>query len=200
MSGQPGTSGYYDYAPTVSLGRPVACTGHPGSGWREIVYDAAALTGLPLHDVDHRIEHEAGESQWAFARQRGGAALQALAADLLPGVLAQSPPGLLAVGEGALLDETQLRTLRASAALVFFRRPATACYWELRRRAEGRDGLVGHPWLPDRLESPADLQPLLAQLKRVEAAADLVIDMEGRGVHDAVMFLQERLPQLGEAT
>ena len=48
---------YYDYAPTTTLGRPVVCAGHPGAGYREVVYDLAALTGLPLHDVDHLIEH-----------------------------------------------------------------------------------------------------------------------------------------------
>ena len=54
-------AGYYDYAPTVALSRPVACIGHPGCAYREVVYDLAALTGLPLHDLDHRIEHEVGQ-------------------------------------------------------------------------------------------------------------------------------------------
>ena len=45
-------AGYYDYAPTVALSRPVACIGHPACAYREVVYDLAALTGLPLNDFE----------------------------------------------------------------------------------------------------------------------------------------------------
>ena len=78
--------GYYDYSPTVALRRAVACCGHPGSGYREVVYDLAALTGLPLHDMDRRIEHEVGQSQWSWVREHGLDNLHDLQASLLPSV------------------------------------------------------------------------------------------------------------------
>ena len=188
---------YYDYAPTVTLQRPVACIGHPGSAYREIAYDLAALTGLPLHDLDHRIEHEAGQELWSYARQHGSDALRELEDALLPGLLSQTPPGIIVLGEGALRSPMQLDVVRAYASLVFFRLPLTACYWALRRRLEQRGGVLMHPWLPDHLQEPRDLQPFLEGLQPVVDAADHVINMDGQRVHETVLALQVLLPSLG---
>ena len=190
-------AGYYDYAPTVALSRPVACIGHPGCAYREVVYDLAALTGLPLHDLDHRIEHEVGQSQWSYARQRGREQLHRHEMALLPGLLSQLPAGLIVLGEGALRDPEQLALVQAGAAIVFFRMPMTACYWALRRNSKQRDGMLMHPWLPDRLDDPQDLQPFLELLRPLATVADHVIDMEGQGVHEVVLSLQKLLPALG---
>ncbi|MDA0334441.1 MAG: hypothetical protein O2782_04680 [bacterium] len=189
---------YYDYTPTVTLARPVACIGHPGCAYREVAYDLAALTGLPLHDFDRRLEHEIGQNLWAYLRTHGSDRLHSLEEALLPGLLNQSPPGLLLLGEGALHSGPQLARVRAQAALIFFRLPRATCYWALRRQLEERGGALRHPWLPDRLEEPQDLQPFLDGIGPVRAAADHVIDMEGQGVHEVVRALQALLPALGK--
>lgn len=191
--------GYYDYAPTIALRRPVACCGHPGSGFREVVYDLAALTGLPLHDMDRRIEHEVGQSQWSYVREHGLDRLHSLQADLLPSVLRQSPRGLVLLGEGAVTHEPSLALLRQQAGLAFFTCSATAGYWQLCRRAENQDGLLAHPHLPDRLQSPADVEPLRACLRDVEQAADVTLDLTDIGVHDAVLQMQQHLQALAAA-
>lgn len=188
---------YYGYSPTVTLQCPVACIGHPGSAYREIAYDLAALTGLPLHDFDHRIEHEAGQDIWSYARQHGSDALRKLEDALLPGLLSQTPPGIIVLGEGALHSPVQLDVVRSHASLVFFHLPLTTCYWALRRRLEQRGGVLMHPWLPDHLEEPQDLQPFLERLQPVAEAADHVIDMDGQRVHETVLALQALLPSLG---
>lgn len=192
-------SGYYDYAPTLTLSRPVAFCGHPGCGYREVVYDLASLTGLPLHDLDHWVEHEAGRSLWSLARREGLAALREAEARLLPRALASPPPGLVLLGEGTLTEPGPLRRVREAAGLVFLRLPPTACYWSLRRRAEARGGILGHPDLPDRLSGADDLRPLFEAQGPAAEAADLVLDMEGRSVHEAVLDLQRELPALGGA-
>lgn len=192
-------AGYYDYAPTVSLARPIACIGHPGCAYREVVYDLAALTGLTLHNLDHRIEHEVGQNLWSYVREHGEDESQRLERALLPGLLSQSPSGIILLGEGALRNQEQLQRVLAQAAVVFFHLPPTSCYWALRRRLVERDGVLMQPWLPDRLEAPHDLQPLLESLRPVAVAADHVIDMEGQSVHDVVLVLQRLLPTLGPA-
>jgi hypothetical protein len=111
--------------------------------------------------------------------------------------LSQSPPGLIVLGEGALRHPEQLARVRARAAIVFFRLPVTACYWALRRNSQQRDGMLMHPWLPDRLDGPRDLQPFLELLRPVAAMADHVVDMESQGVHEVVLSLQKLLPTLG---
>lgn len=188
--------GYYDYAPTVVLARPAVLVGDPGCAYREIAYDLASLTGLPLHDTDALAAHEAGQSLWSLARQHGLAAVQALESTALRQALASQPPGLVVVGEGALTVSSTLETVRGAASLVVLTAPAAACYWELCRRAEARDGILGHPHLPNRLVTAEDVQPLRQQLRPVAAAADLVLDLEHRGVHDTVLELQQVLPML----
>lgn len=190
-------SGYYDYTPALTLSRPVAFCGHPGCGYREVVYDLASLTGLPLHDLDHWVEHEAGRSLWSLARREGLPALREAEARLLPRALASPPPGLVLLGEGTLTEAHQLRRLREAAGLVFLRLRPTSCYWALRRRGESRGGILGHPHLPDRLSDPGDLRPLFDRLAPVVEAADVVLDMEHLSVHEAVRELQRELPALG---
>jgi len=191
-------AGYYDYTPTVTLLRPVAFIGHPGCAYREVAYDLAALTGLTLHDFDHRIEHEAGQNLWSFARQHGNDELYRLEEALLPGLLTQSPPGIIVLGEGALHSPEQLARLQAQAALVFFHLPRTTCYWALRHRLEERGGVLMHPWLPDSLDGPQDLKPFLECARPAVAAADHVIDMDSHHVHDVVLALQMLLPALAQ--
>lgn len=190
---------YYDYAPTVALSRSVACAGHPGSNYREIVYDLAALTGLPLHDLDRRVEHEVGQTLWSYAREHGRTSLHQLVTTLLPGVLAQSPPGLVVLGEGALLDKVQLELVMTHASLVFFQLPQASCYWALRRGSEQRGGVLMHPWLPDQLDDPQLLQSLCDGQRPALAAADHVVNLSDLGVHEAVLTLQGLLPGLGSA-
>jgi shikimate kinase len=189
-------AGYYDYTPTVTLLRPVALIGHPGCAYREVAYDLAALTGLTLHDFDHRVEHDVGQTLWSFARQNGRDELYRLEEALLPGLLTQSPPGIIVLGEGALHRPEQLTRVQAQATLLFFHLPRTTCYWALRRRQEERGGVLMHPWLPDRLDGPQDLQPFLEGMRPAAAAADRVVDMEGQGVHEVVLELQQWLPAL----
>ena len=189
-------SGYYDYAPTVTLSRPVAFCGHPGCGYREVVYDLASLTGLPLHDLDRWVEHEAGRSLWSLARQAGIGALEAAEARLLPKVLASRPPGLILFGEATLTGSDPLRRVSQAAALVFLRLPPTSCYWALRRRGEAQGGILAHPHLPDRLRDANDLRPLMDRQRPIAEAADQVLDMEHRSVHEAVLELQRALPAL----
>ena len=190
-------SGYYDYTPTLTLSRPVAFCGPPGCGYREVVYDLASLTGLPLHDLDHWVEHEAGRSLWSLARQEGLPALLAAEARLLPKALASPPPGLILLGEGTLTEADPLRRLGQAAGLVFMSLPPTSCYWSLRRRCESRGGILGHPHLPDRLHGPDDLRRLFDRQGPIAEAADLVLDMEHLSIHEAVIELQKKLPALG---
>jgi shikimate kinase len=188
---------YYDYEPTVTLLRPVAFIGHPGCATSEIVYDLAALTGLALHDLDRRIEHEVGQNLWAYARQHGAHALRQQQAALLPGVLAQQPPGLILLGEGVVLDLELLSQVKAWTVLVFLELPAAACYWALRQRIRQHEGTLMHPWLPDRLDDVQDLWPFLERMQPVMAAAEHRIRTAGQSVHEVVLTLQGLLATLG---
>ena len=168
-------SSYYDYGPTIELQRSVVISGFPGAATSEIAYDLASLTGLQLDGAE------------AYGR---------LEADLAPRALRSSPPALVLMSCAALAAPVRLQSVREQAAVVCLTQPATAIYWHLREYWD-RHGHCPHPLHPTQLAHPADLMPLLDLCQPVVQAADLVIDLEGRGVHETVLQLQQSLPGIG---
>ena len=51
---------YYDHYPTIALARPVVLGGVPTAPYREVGHSLGALSGLPLIDLDHWLEHHYG--------------------------------------------------------------------------------------------------------------------------------------------
>ena len=64
---------YYDHYPTIALARPVVLGGVPTAPYREVGHSLGALSGLPLIDLDHWLEHHFGSSLWEALHQRGEA-------------------------------------------------------------------------------------------------------------------------------
>lgn len=183
---------YYSYEPTLSLPRPLVITGHPGSDLREVAYDLAALTGLGVHDLDHRIAHDVGTSTWDLCREQGPEAYLDRAMLLGPALLQSTPSGLVVIGEGMLGMVPALAAMvRSLADLVFLALSSPGVYWRVRRLQE--QGLVRHPLLPDVVQQPHDLQPILAACERTVEQADLVLETIPGEVHSTVLALQTYL-------
>lgn len=185
------TSDYYDYEPIATLQRPVAITGHPGSGLREIVYDLGALTGLTVHDLDHRIAHEVGRSPRQLRHEQGLQAYLQCADSMIPGLLASRPAGLVVLEVGLLeLHSQMLNIVRDHADLIFLRLQASAIYWHL-RQGHMEDHITS--LLPEDLNHPDDLAPLLAASGKIQMTADLILDVTPQAVHAAVTALRDHL-------
>ncbi|MEE3262007.1 MAG: shikimate kinase [Candidatus Latescibacterota bacterium] len=185
---------YYGYEPLVQLRQPLVVTGHPGSDLREIAYDLAALTGLTVHDLDHRIAHEVGKSPWALRRQQGVETYLECAASLAPSLLTSRPAGIVVVGIGTLEARSELSDLACeSSTVIFLRVDSSTMYWHLRQLyGQGR---FRHPLLPDNLRHPDDLASLLADSQATMARSDLVIDVTPGQVHPAVTALHDYVLQ-----
>jgi shikimate kinase len=124
--------------------------------------------------------------------------LRHLEAQLLERALTARPYALIVLGDGVLIDAANLRRVRGTAALVYFRLPLASAYWELRRQL--REQPPGpSPFVPQFLEHCAQLKPLWKERLPGFAGAHLTLDMEGRRPEDVVPLLLEALPGLASA-
>lgn len=189
--------GYYDYHPTVALSRSVVLGGTPSAAYREVGHNLAALSGLPLIDLDCLLEHQVGQSLWDFLQREGEEKLRHLENELLAKSLENSPCGLVIAGGGVLAQAANRLLIKERAALAYLSLPPTAAYWELRRIGERGPRL--HPHVPYPLLTFAQLRPLLDSLEAAEQGADWLCGIENRPVQDVLAQLFAVLPDLGGA-
>ena len=187
-------SNYYEPGPLVLLQRPVALIGFLGVDQHGLGRDLAALSGLPLIEVDRWIEHEAGQSLVALVQTQGIEALRQLEDRFLAQALAARPPGIVVLGDGALLKGANLRQVLAEATLVYLKLSLASTYWKLRHQSLG-----AHPLLLQPPESTAQLRPLLAERQGGFDQAHVTLDMDEMTPEAALRHLLDKLPQWGTA-
>lgn len=187
-------SNYYDPSPLVLLQRPLALIGFLGVDQHGLGRDLAALSGLPLIEVDRWIEHQAGQSLAALVQTQGLRALRQLEDRFLAQALAARPPGIIVLGDGALIKETNLRQVLAQATLVYLKLSLASTYWKLRRPPRRP-----HPLLLQPPDSTAQLRPLLAERQGGFDQAHATLDMDELTPDAALRHLLDKLPQWGTA-
>ena len=187
-------SNYYEHGPLVLLQRPVVLIGFLGVDQHGLGRDLVALSGLPLIEVDRWIEHEAGQSLVALVQTRGIEALRQLEDRFLAQALAARPPGIVVLGDGALIKETNLRQVLDKATLVYLKLSLASTYWKLRHQTVGP-----HPLLLQPPESTAELRPLLAERQGGFDQAHVTLDMDEMTPEAALRHLLDKLPQWGTA-
>jgi shikimate kinase len=163
---------YYSHAPLVTPDRPVCLVGLPGSRWGSVARSVAMLSGLPLVWLDRGVEHRAGTSVDGVVLTRGGEAARLThERALLPAALRQPYPQVIALSEITLTDAAMRDLVRATAVVVYLKRPVEALLEEIERvRAEPGMTL-------SRLDPDLDLLARLAELEApMRRAATLVVD------------------------
>ena len=187
-------SNYYEHGPLVLLQRPVALIGFLGVDQHGLGRDLAALSGLPLIEVDRWIEHAAGQSLVSLVQTQGIEALRQLEDRFLAQALTTRPPGIIVLGDGALIKESNLRQVLDKATLVYLKLSLASTYWKLRHQTAGP-----HPLLLQPPESTGELRPLLAERQGGFDQAHVTLDMDEMTPEVALRLLLERLPQWGKA-
>ena len=187
-------SNYYEHGPLVLLQRPVAIIGFFSVDQHGLGRDLAALSGLPLIEVDRWIEHEAGQSLASLVQTQGIEALRQLEDRFLAQALATRPPGIVVLGDGALIKEANLRQVLDKATLVYLKLSLASTYWKLRHQAVGL-----HPLLLQPPESTAELRSLLAERQGGFDQAHVTLDMDEMAPEAALRHLLDKLPQWGTA-
>ena len=187
-------SNYYEHGPLVLLQRPVALIGFLGVDQHGLGRDLAALSGLPLIEVDRWIEHAAGQSLVPLVQTQGIGALRQLEDRFLSQALATRPPGIVVLGDGALIKEANLRQVLDKATLVYLKLSLASTYWKLRHQA-----VRPHPLLLRPPESTAELRPLLAERQGGFDQAHVTLDMDETTPEAALRHLLDKLSQWGTA-
>lgn len=187
-------SNYYEHGPLVLLQRPVALIGFLGVDQHGLGRDLAALSGLPLIEVDRWIEHEAGQSLVALVQTQGIEVLRQLEDRFLAQALATRPPGIIVLGDGALIKEANLRQVLDKATLVYLKLSLASTYWKLRHQA-----VRPHPLLLQPPESTAEIRPLLTERQGGFDQAHVTLDMDEMTPEAALRHLLDKLPQWGTA-
>ena len=184
-------SNYYEHGPLVLLQRPVVLIGFLGVDQHGLGRDLAALSGLPLIEVDRWIEHEAGQSLVSLVQTQSIEVLRQLEDRFLAQALATRPSGIVVLGDGALLKEANLQQVLAKATLVYLQLSLASTYWKLRHQAIGSHPLLQLP------ESTAELRLLLAERQGGFDQAHVTLDMDEMTPEVALRHLLDKLPQWG---
>jgi shikimate kinase len=181
--------GYYDHHPTLSLREPLALIGFMGAGVQRIGHALAARTGLPLHDVDRLIEQRAGMSRARLVIEHGDAERRRLEAELVAAALRATPPGIVVLGDGALIDPETRRAVEERAHVVYVERPLPVLFEAIRRERERAPGAIPE-FVIAPPGSPEDLLPYLAERTEGYAAARTILharDLHGAHVVETIL-------------
>ena len=187
-------SSYYEHGPLVLLQRPLVLIGFLGVDQHGLGRDLAALSGLPLIEVDRWIEHAAGQSLVALVQTQGIEALRQLEDRFLAQALTTRPSGIVVLGDGALIKRGNLQQVLDKATLVYLKLSLASTYWKLRHQA-----VRPHPLLLQPPESTAELRPLLAERQGGFDQAHVTLDMDEMTPEAALRHLLDKLPQWGTA-
>lgn len=166
---------YYDPAPLVTLARPVALVGFLGAGTSITGHTLCASLGLGFSDLDRLVEHAAGMSCARLQLEHGENARRTEEARQLQAMVHRKPPGILVLGNGALLRGLNRALVLDTCELVYLARPLEVCFSRLleeRARAPERypEFIAAAP------TSPADLEPLFEARRTAYETAPHRID------------------------
>jgi len=186
---------YYDHhGPTTPLDRPLVLTGFLGARVADVARRITATTGHPLFDLDRAVEHAAGCTIDELILREGVPAVRAHEKRLLEQALRRSPPPVVALGEGALLDPEVRGIVSRSARLVYLRLPLSSLVASLRAQIARHPGRH-YAWLMGLEPGEALLAPLFEQRRPGYEAADVVVD----GDADPLTVARRVLGQVGAA-
>ncbi|MEM6457688.1 MAG: shikimate kinase [Acidobacteriota bacterium] len=170
--------GYYDYGPLVSLERSIVLAGLITDDTRMVGYRVAALLGLPYTDLDRSIEHHAGTSVERLITEQGVDRYRTFERELLARHLVATPPGILTLGDGTLLEADSRQRVASSGRLIVLEHDLANFYWRLIGIKQAREAEEAAParhagWHvlnPEPLTRIEQLRPFFQA--RVDAWAD----------------------------
>lgn len=181
--------GYYDHHPTLNLREPLALIGFMGAGVVRIGHGLAARTGLPIHDIDRLIEQRAGMSRARLVIEHGTRARRTHEAALVEAALRARPPGILVLGDGALLDPVTCQAVAERAHLVYVERTLPILLDAIRRERQRAPAAI-----PEFVLAPPggveDLLPYFEAREPGYATARTSVrarDLHGAHVVDAIL-------------
>ena len=184
---------YYDYAPQLHLTAPTVISGYLTDFTRSVTYRAASLLGLPYHDVDRLVEHEAGMHIARLILEEGPAAYRDLESQILERVLHQRPVALVALGDGGFLRPGNLIMVREVGRPILLDFALAGLYWRLQqlsRRGELADWQSIYGKVPATLD---EMRPYFQERRPAFSQIDLRIEADNLSRSQACQALVDCL-------
>jgi shikimate kinase len=186
---------YYDYHPLLTFGKHLVLAGYIGAETRQIGHQLASLTGLPVADLDRKIEHHAGKSVWELIWGEGEGRYRELEREHLPRLLVERPYSIVTLGDGTLIDPANRRQVLAETHLVVLDLDLPNCYWRLKAGPTGKKD-HWHPLHPDPLEHFEQVKPYHRLREAGFRSARHRIGLRGQKRGTTVETLMELIPRL----
>lgn len=167
----------------------IALIGLRGSGKTVVGRELATLIGGGHVDTDDVIADRAGRSIADMFESEGEAGFRGLEREAVAQVV-QSPPAVISVGGGAILDEENVKLLHSVATVVWLTAPVDVL-WQ--RIADDPSTASSRPALTDRtgIEELRDL--LSERTPHYQRVADITIDTAGKQPREIAAAIAGRL-------
>ena len=179
------------------LDRHVAITGLLSEETRTIGFRLAALLGVGATDLDRTLEHASGSSIWNLIWTRGEAEYRRREKEALLGALRASPPEVLILGDGTLIDADSRRRLGEETHLIALELDLANCYWRI--AATERAGMdYWHPLHAGPLERFEQVRPFYEARRPGIDAAHHRIPLAGKDKGDMARELENLVLGLGQ--
>lgn len=167
---------YYGYHPTRLLHRPIALTGFMGCPLDQIGSIVTNLSGLPLHDIDRGVEHSAGCSTAQLVLEQGECAYRTLEAEVVAKALRSQPPGVLVLGDGALLRDSTMAAIESNSVLVYVHHELRELLARIRHRRLSAPACY-YPWIGT--DGPCETELAVTLSQRVESYERATLQVDG---------------------
>ena len=193
--GKAPVNGYYDYHPQVQLRCPLALVGLTTEPAQKLGHWLASTEGLPLIELDRRIEHAAGCSIWALVGLDGEARYRELEHTALETAVHASPPGVIVCGDGVALSAENRALLSAYTHWVGLSASLPSVVRSLQQVMRAATGFW-HPTRREVLMNPTQVSGYRdARIEAMRSAAT-IIDLDAEDARSRRRRLRAELPEL----
>jgi shikimate kinase len=169
--------------------RPIALAGFMGVGKSSIGRTLAGMIDRPFVDSDNVIVQRLGMSIATVFRVNGEQAFRQTEADVIEELVAEVPPKVLALGGGALGNETTLAMLRDRAILVHMRLPWEALEPLIPKLRRGRPLLES--------STTEEIHALYLARDELYSSCHLTVELRREGVRRSAAALLAALAPYG---
>ena len=171
---------YYDGSPLLHLRRPVVLISVLTELTRDVAYRVSALSGTTFHDIDRKVEHEAGRGLALYVLEEGEAVYRALEARCLERAIRERPAGIVALGDGGLLSPESRAVVDAGADLVVLELDLTGLFWRIQTLGRQRGWTSWSPRPGELPQKPEELRGYFEPRRSSMSGATRRLEAHGR--------------------
>lgn len=169
--------------------RSIVLIGLRGSGKTTVGRILAEQLGGACVDSDEVIQRESGKSIAEIFEQEGEAGFRQRERDAVVRIV-DHPPQVISIGGGAVLDESNAKSLASVGTIVWLIAPASELWKRIQRDASTT---TSRPPLTD-LDGVAELEQLaVSRSPTYERVADIVIDTSEQSPRQVARAIMDKL-------